>query len=175
MKKNVISLFVLALIVCTSCQETIDFEKEKEAIKAVIENESNSYLAKNFDQQMKSFLQDESFVGITAGKNGYHYIQGWDEIMSGYKDSYESSPDPSTDKLEFKNYKIKVYTESAWAIYDQIKYDNEGEFINKNLQVRFLEKKDGEWKIVYLSVVFTTSYEENIEEGELESETESTD
>ena len=51
--------------------EKIDIEKEKEAIKAIIENETNSNYAKNFDQQKKSFLQDESIFVISAGKGGY--------------------------------------------------------------------------------------------------------
>jgi len=62
-------------------------------------------------------------------------------------------------------------------VYDEIVSNSEGELIRKNISVRFLEKVDGEWKIVYLSYVNTTSYEEEAEEpeeeaGEIEEETE---
>ena len=163
MKKYLFTLIVFSLMAGASCQEKINIDKEKEAIKAVIENETNSNYAKNFDQQKKSFLQDESLIGISAGKGGYTYMKGWDKISSNYEENHKNSPSPSTDKLEFKNYNIKVYPESAWAVYEQIRYNSEGDFVNNNLQTRVLEKINGEWKIVYLSYIFTTSYEEESE------------
>jgi hypothetical protein len=175
MKMNVISLLVLSLIAISSCQEQIDIEKEKEAIKAVIENQSLADYARNYEENINSFIQDESLTVLTAGKSGYFYMRGWDEIELAVKERYEASPDPTGVKLEFDNYKIKVYHESAWAVYDQIKYTAEGEFISKNLEVRFLEKGDGEWKIVFLEVVFASSYDEEVEEGDIDSESEGTD
>ena len=74
-------------------------------------------------------------------------------------------------KFENTDYKIKVYPESAWAVYDQNWYNNEGELVRLNINVRFLEKVQGKWKIVYVSTINTTSYDEEIEEGEEESET----
>ena len=63
----------------------------------------------------------------------------------------------------------------GWIIYyhhNENWYDREGVLVEHNIDVRFLEKVDGEWKIVYLSTVNTTSYDEDVEEGEKESETE---
>ena len=85
MKIHVIALFVLIFFAGISCQEQIDIEKEKEAIKAVIENETNSPFARDFDQQMKSFLQDESLIGWSASKSGYSYEVGWENMSSIYK------------------------------------------------------------------------------------------
>ena len=60
MKKIILSILALLLIASSSlCQKKIDNEKEKEAIKAVIENEANSHYARDWDKQSKSFLQDE--------------------------------------------------------------------------------------------------------------------
>ena len=159
MKMNFIALFAFIFFTGTSCQEKIDIEKEKEAIIAAIENETNSHLARNIDQHSKSFLQDASLVMLFAGKEGYEYSDGWENISSEYKEYYEGSPSPSTDKYQFTNYKIKVYKESAWAVYDEIQHNSEGEFLGKNNSVRILEKVDGEWKIVYLSFVISTSYD----------------
>ena len=58
-----------------------------------------------------------------------------------------------------------------WGAKDIQKVVNGETNIFPHLQ-RFLEKVDGEWKIVYLSTVNTTSYNEEIGEGEEESETE---
>ena len=173
MKKIIFSILALSLIAGSgSCQEKIDIEKEKEAIKAVIENALNSAYAKDLAQKSKSFLQDESLIMCGGGKNGYTYAVGWEEVGSDFKEWMENNPSPSTDKLQFTNYKIKVYKESAWAVYNLIVHNSEGEFLFKNIAIRFLEKVDGEWKIVFVSWVNTTSYEEEVEEGEEESETE---
>jgi len=158
MKKNFIALFTFIFFAGISCQEKIDIEKEKEAVKAVIENETNSHYARDFDQQMKSLLQDESLAGMGANKSGYSYVEGWENISSRYKKNHENSPDPSKDKFEFKNYKIKVHKESALAVYDQLRYDSEGELLISTLQVRFLEKVKGEWKISFMSLINTSSY-----------------
>lgn len=170
MKKTVCKLLVLILFAGTSCEEKIDIEKEKEAIIAAIENETNSHLARDIDQHSKSFLQDESLVMQFAGKEDYEAYNGWENISSLYKEYYEDSPSPSTDKYQFTNYNIKVYKESAWAVYDETSHNSEGEFLGKNTSVRILEKVDGEWKIVYLSFVISTSYD-NVEKNKQTSAT----
>jgi len=173
MKKYLLSLIVLVFIAGTACQEKIDIEKEKEAIKAVIENETNSYWARDWDQQSNAFLQDESLIVLAASSKSYTSVVGWEEISQAYKQDHENYPDPSTDKRQFTNYKIKVYKGSAWAVYDEIVHNSEGEFVREYINVRFLEKMDGEWKIVYLSNVNTTTYEEEeVEVDDEESETE---
>ena len=164
MKKYLFVLIAFSLMMGVSCQEKIDIEKEREAIKAVIENESNATWARDFDQQSKSFLQDESLVRLSAGSGGYVYREGWKKISSGYLAYFKSNPIPSTNTWKFTNYKIEVYKESAWAVYDAIWHNAEGEFLSNHKSVRFLKKVDGEWKIVYLSWVDITAYED--EEGE---------
>ena len=163
MKKYLWSLFAVLLVAGTSCQEKIDIEKEREAIKAVIENESNATWARDFAQQSKSFLQDESLVRLSAGKGGYVYREGWEKISSGYLAYFKSNPNPSTNTWKFTNYKIEVYKESAWAVYDAIWHNAEGEFLSDHKCVRFLKKVDGEWKIVFLSWIDTTSYSSGVD------------
>ena len=175
MKKYLLTLFALILLAGTSCQEKIDIEKEKEAIIAVIEEETNAFLARDFDRFAATYVQDETNIRLSASKSGYLYRVGWEEIGSGFKQYFENNPEPGTSKYVKTNYKIKVYKESAWAINDESVYNSEGELLRKSKGVRFLEKVNGEWKIVYLSFVNTTSYEEEIEEGEGESETEETE
>ena len=120
-----------------SCQEKIDIEKEKEAIKAVIEEESNSFIAKDFDRFAATYVQDETNIRLSADKSGYGYYVGWEEIGSGFKEFFENNPEPGTGKFVKTNYKIKVYKESAWAVHDGTSYDGEGEVISKNIGVRF--------------------------------------
>ena len=172
MKKYGLTLFALILLAGTSCQEKVDIEKEKEAIKTVLEEETNAARDSDFDRLAATWVQDETSIWLGTGKSGYTYGVGWKKIGSDFKEYFENNPEPGTGKFENTNYRIKVYKESAWAIYDQVMYNSEGEVTWENIGVRFLEKVDGEWKIVYLSFVNTTSYEEEIEEGEEEAEAE---
>lgn len=154
-------IFVFAIFVWlfNSCSNNINIAQEEEAIKAVIENETNSYLQKDIEQRSKSFLHDESVIVLVSGKRSYGYAVGYNQIMESQKKSVKNNPIASTNKFKNLNYKIKVYEKSAWAIYDEMLYSSTGEFIEKVINARFLEKIDGEWKIVYLSHVDTTSYE----------------
>jgi len=179
MKKYLFVLFALILLAGNSCQEKIDIEKEKEAIIAVIEEETDGYLARDFDRLAATWVQDETVIRLGAGKSGYGYYAGWEEMSSLYEEGFDGASEPDGSKEVKTNYKIKVYPESAWAVFDNETYNGEGELTNKSIHVEFLEKVDGEWKIVYLSIVSTSSYEDEmendtveIEEGEVEAETE---
>ena len=176
MKKIIFSFLALLLIAGSySCQEKIDIEKEKEAIKAVIEEETNAYLDKDFDRLSNCFVQDETNIYLMVEKSSYTYHAGWENISSFYKELFEQDwSDYKNIKIEKTNYRIKVYNNSAWAAFDaNVEFDYKDEHIvSKAIGIRFLEKVNGEWRIVYYSSVYTSSYEEEVEEGEGEFETE---
>lgn len=169
MKEVKLILAGLIILIITSCNKEIDIKKEEEAIKAVIENETNSYYAKNYDQQIKSFLQDENLIVLVSSKKRYVYVVGWEELSQHIKENYEKDPLPR-ERCQFTNYNIKVYKESAWVVFDEIVLNNDNVFLKKITNVRFLKKVDGKWKIVYLSHVNITSYEEKVEEEESEQQ-----
>ena len=175
MKKIIYSILALLLITgCSSCEEKIDIEKEKRAIKAVIKEETVSFVARDYDRLVANYVQDESNIRLTASKSGYKYYVGWEELSSRFKKYFENNTEPGIWKQTRTNYKIKVYKESAWAVFENEGYHSAGRFTEltgKGIDVRFLEKVNGEWKIVYLSHVYTASYEDD-EEGEKESESE---
>ena len=153
-----ISFSILALLLIAgnaNCQETIDIEKEKAAIIAVIEEETDAFLDRDFNRLASKYVQDETNIRVLAG-NGYWMSVGWDEIGSYFKKSITNSPEPRKYKLVKSNYKIKVYDDSAWAVFDQVK-DKDGEVSERCLNVRILEKVNGEWKIVYLSAILGSS------------------
>ena len=181
MKKIIYSILALLLIVgCSSCQKTIDIEIEKEAIKAVIEEETNSYIDNDYDRFASTYVQDKTFIRLNASKDeynyivgwGYNYIVGWADMAPVFREGFQGNPDTLLNSFVNSYYKIKVYQESAWAVYDENWYDREGEFVEYNINVRFLEKVEGEWKIVYVSTINATSYDAKPEEGEEEPETE---
>ena len=147
MNKKLLSLLALIVIAGTGCEEKIDIEKEKQAIKDVIEKEEVAFLARDMDQQFKCFVHDESMT--VARWDGI--AEGWDFISNAYKEIFENHPEPSTLKAENINYTIKVYENTAWAVYDLDYINKDDSLIIGNRQIRFLEKKDNEWKIVLLA------------------------
>ncbi len=158
MKKIIFPILTLLLIAGgSSCQEKIDIEKEKEAIKAVVEKETNAFWARDLDQQLECFIQDETTTWVNAGRDGLGDGDGWENIRNSYireflgkDDFYENYPE-SNRKVKNKYYKIKVYKDCAWVVYDEYYVFENDSIIDGPKAIRFLEKVDDEWKLVLLS------------------------
>jgi len=133
-------------------------DKDKEAIKQVITESTNAYRAKDFNRIAATFVQDESTIKTGAAKGGFMYRTGWEQIGSNYKQNFTNNPDPISRKLEKTNFKIKVYKESAWAVHDETQPLDNGTN-SKQIITHFLEKHNGNWKIVYMSQIFVSSYD----------------
>ena len=172
MKKYPMTLFTIFLLVIFSCQEKIDIEAEKSAVIAVIEEETDAYVDADFPRFTDTYVQDETCVRLTAGKNSYALVEGWDTMGKNFEEIFKDrSPNYQNIKFEKSNYRIKVYTTGAWAIFDETaSYDLEGEHFEVTMiGTRVLEKVEGKWKIVFVGIVDTSSYEA-AEEAEVGSE-----
>jgi hypothetical protein len=156
MKRAFLVLVTFFLIVNYSCEEKIDIEKEKEAIKAVIEEESASYYASNFERWSATHLQDSTAIRISASKSGTGFSSGWETISSNMKQTILNKRELVKEVKNF--HRIKIYGESAWAVYDNVYLNNKGESTGKQLVTNFFEKHDGTWKIVLRDVITVTGY-----------------
>lgn len=174
MKKNFLILIVL-IIVGTSCEEKLDIDAEKKAIIAVLEDESNAVINMDYAHLSDTWLQDESAIFLISGKDDYNSRYGFEEIGSWLREGMEKSTEPWYTKMEKANLKIKVYNKCAWTVYDEINYRSEDEASTEYLATKILEKTNGEWKIVYTSVVRKSSYKEEVEEIVEEHENEDTE
>lgn len=134
-------------------------EKEKEAIIKVITESTNAYRARDFDRISATFVQDETTMKVGSAKGGFFVRPGWEKISTNYKNNFTNNPTPITRELKKSNFRIKVYKESAWAMHDETQPLADGN-TSKQLIVHFLEKQKGEWKIVYMSQVFVSSYDD---------------
>jgi len=153
-------LVILALIVA-SCDKAVNVNTEEQVIKNVIENQTKYYMAKDHEKHSELFVQDDSFIVLVASKDHFGYAEGWELADKYNKINFEKDPAPSELKFVNENYKIKIYKESAWAVYDEMVYKANDDFIKKVINVRLLEKINGNWKIVFLGDVNTTSYKDN--------------
>ncbi|MEN8116715.1 MAG: hypothetical protein ABFS16_07025 [Bacteroidota bacterium] len=143
-----------------SCNN-VDIDYEKKAIISVIESETQAYYDRNIEERSKTLLQDESLIVLVAKKDKYGYAVGYNQVYENSKIAFGRNPEQITDKFENKDYKIKVYENSARVVYDEYVYDSKGNFKKKVINVRFLEKVNGKWRITYLGDVTTSSYDNN--------------
>ena len=156
MKKNFIALFTIIFFVGFSCQKKIKIEKEKAAIIAVIEEETDAWYDRDYERLVACHVQGKRNIRLTASKESFFYTVGFQNAE--LKKFIANDPDLDLSKEVKSNFKINVYPKSAWAVYDNEYYNEGGELVNKGVHVQFLEKHKGKWKIVFLSMVATGSY-----------------
>ena len=158
MKKLFLLVFVTLVTASAFGQADALLEKEKEAIKAVIREETQSYCDRDFDRFAATYKHDESVVDLRAYKTGYSQILGWEDNGAGMKNFMENNPEPIKNMEVKKNFRIQVNGDCAWAIYDILLYNEDGKQESYDIGVNFLEKIDGDCKIVYLSRVGVSTY-----------------
>ena len=154
MKKNFIALCIIIFFVGFSCQKKI--EKEKAAIIAVIEEETNAWYDRDYERLVACHVQGKRNIRLTASKGSFFYRVGFQNAE--LKKFIANDPDLDLSTEVKSNFKINVYPLSAWAVYDNEYYNEGGELVNTGVHVQFLEKHEGKWKIVFLSMVSTGSY-----------------
>jgi hypothetical protein len=153
MKIFVGTILAILVIAGTSCQQAINVEKEKEAILAVLQEEGDAALAKDKDRMFALHVQDELETRLELGEYGFNTYKGWDEVgvllgdaLSGDGTLMEAN---AVNKKE--NMIIKVTGNTAWLTCDNIwEWTTDGVTGGySNIQVTFLEKMKGEWKISF--------------------------
>ncbi len=161
--KYAISLSLFLVLLLSGCNtQTVDYEKERAAIIDVIKKETQSYIDRDFDAMFSTHVHDSLNMRLTAGADNYVFAEGWEEVskhMSGEETEDDLGPDLHI-KVDKSNFRMKIYPQSAFVVCDQkwtSAYDDDTTEIN-SIQVRFLEKIEGEWKISFVSFVGTSGY-----------------
>jgi hypothetical protein len=162
MRYTILLIFVIAAVSFTGCEQAIDYEKERAAIIAVMEKETQTYIDRDFEGMFSTHVQDSLNMRLTAGADNFVFAQGWEDVsrhMTGDQTEDDLGPDIhiTVDKT---NYRMKIYPSSAFVVCDQkwtSQYEDDVTEIN-SIQVRFLEKFEGEWKISFVSFIGTSGY-----------------
>lgn len=152
MKKYAFTIFALVLIAGTSCEQKVDVEKEKEAIVALLTEETQAYHDKDYERFAACYVQDESNIRILGGENEeMAYTVGYEEVGAYFKEWFENNPEPTPNREVKRNLTIKVYQDCAWVVFEEEDFTEEGESNGRGIGTNFLEKVDGKWKIAYLA------------------------
>jgi len=165
MKYTILATIILVAFALTGCEQPMDYEKEKAAIIAVMEKETSTYIDRDFDGMFSTHVQDSLNMRLTAGPSNVVFAQGWEDV-SGHMTGDQTEDDLGPDlhiTVEKTNYRMKIYPQSAFVVCDQkwaTKYDDDVVEMN-SIQVRFLEKIEGEWKISFVSFIGLDGYMED--------------
>ncbi len=170
MKNLFLLVFAAAFTASAFGQADELMEKEKEAIKAVILEETQSYYDRDFDRYAATYKHDESIVDLRADKVSYNQSLGWEAQGTGMKAFMEDNPEPVKNMEVKQNFRIQVNGNCAWAIFDNLMYNEDEKLEAQDIGVNFLEKIDGSWKIVYLSRVGISTYSGDYEQIEVSDE-----
>lgn len=156
MKKSTSVIIAFVLLVSYSCRGKIDYVKEGDAIKAVLEEETAAYYASDFQRWSAVHVQDSTDTRISSSKSGIRLFTGWETIAATQKAGIETKRDPVKEVK--KIHRMKIYGESAWVVYDNIYLDSDGNPYFKQVVTNILEKQKGSWKIVLRNFIGATSY-----------------
>jgi hypothetical protein len=171
MRYSILIFSAIPALLLSGCKPAFDREKEKAAIIDVINRETDAYLARDFEAMYATHVHDSLNMRLTAGADSYVFLEGWDAVsryMSGDETEDDLGPDLHIS-VEKSNYRMKIYPGAAFVVCDQKWTSTYGDDVTEinSIQVRFLEKIEGEWKISFVSFIGTSGYEELEETEEL--------
>lgn len=147
MKIQVLSTIGIALLLAVSCQPNI--EKEKEAVMAVLMAESDALIAADFEAFKALHTQGELESRIEMGIYGYNVYKGWEKVSGLVKDFLNEEAMGKIVNTK-ENCIVYVNGKSAWITCDNVWVDRSTEeILYNNLQIAFLEKQGGNWKIAF--------------------------
>jgi hypothetical protein len=156
MKKHLLSLLTLILITATSCQKKIDIEKEKEAIKAVFEQEKDAFFKQDYASMSNYWVNEPSSIKMFISSKGQTKYEGGDNIIaSEKKETGDNSWDRKLVTATFTNYQIDVMNNSAWVLCEThwkgiIRTDTITDYAQTRISV--LKKVDGNWKFSLMAI-----------------------
>ncbi len=169
MRYTILCMLAIIIVAFTGCGQPLDYEKEKAAIIEVMDKETQTYIDRDFEGMYSTHVQDSTNIRLTAGADNYVFAEGWEEV-SKHMTGDETEDDLGIElriTVEKSNYRMKIYPNSAFVVCDQkwISSFDDDEIEINSIQVRLLEKIDGEWKISFVSFVGTSGYK-NLEDVE---------
>ena len=154
MKKFLLLPFAALLLVCFFAFEPAN---ENDAIKAVIEKETTSYLNGDLAAWATCFAQDDNTIYIGAMKSGPYFVEGWKNLQQDAETEKQKNPGPFKHKITRNNMRISQCEKIAFVTFDQIVSFDGVQGTTDSKEIRCMKKIKGKWKIVASSFAEKTS------------------
>ena len=157
MKSIFFIILTSLLTICFACgqSKTIDLEGEKQAIRAVLKQETEAYYRQDFNTWKATYV-DAPYFRSYGYWDGYpekvRYYNGFDTLRNFKKKQFDENRTfwiGSTEELSNENFRI--YGDVAWFTAEQVSFAKDTKkILGRSVETRILEKHDGKWKIAYL-------------------------
>ena len=127
---------------------------DEQAIKAVIERETQAYFSIDYDNWMDSWSHVPYAYWSYADNNGINDYVGWKAIEIGFTDYFVTTKPTTRTEIERTWEDLRVYKDGAYARFKQRVITN-GVKGPEQTEIRVLEKdkEDKEWKIILVGVL----------------------
>ncbi|WP_018628529.1 hypothetical protein [Niabella aurantiaca] len=154
----VLFCMVLTLFIrCSSnAKEQADNEQtlqaDKDSIMATIEKETKSFFARDYEGWKSTYAHEDYAFQAWSNRDGtFDASVGWEGIDNSVGKYIHDNPEPQTGSnpiVERKRITFKFYGKDAcYLTWDQYNSNKDGNFRHSK-EVRVMEKKSGQWKIV---------------------------
>jgi carbonic anhydrase len=157
--KNLLILVMLSVLV--SCNSSNTSQNDIEAIKAAIENETNSFYKVDRSTWDASWVQGPHAYWSYSDSTGTSFIEGWENISKNFEGYFKTQvanrnidvAKSATDLTIDRNWQeIKIYGNGAYVRYTQKVKDNQIDR-DETSQIRVMEKVDGVWRVAYVGII----------------------
>jgi hypothetical protein len=127
------------------------------AIMDVIAAESVAFWDKDFEAWSRCWVH-EPYVRVLGwwARGGVTVMKGWEAISERMKEvmTENPQPNPTAARVRRENINLRIDGNTAWVTFDQFGEDTgdvQMDMPGLSHETRFLEKQDGEWRIVYVN------------------------
>jgi hypothetical protein len=125
-------------------------QNDKEAIKAVIEQETAAFMNVDYKTWSGLWMKVPYAYWSYSDSTGTSFVEGWENLNKTYVDYFKNSK-PSKGEITNEWIEIRIYENGAYVHFIQ-KLKDEID-LDETSQVRILEKKDGKWKVVFVGAI----------------------
>jgi hypothetical protein len=145
--KKIIFLFFALLLIAGSAFSQKKNAKEEEAIKQVVQAALDAFIAKSYDAIAATWAHTPYIVRKD--------IAGWDSVSVFYQEGFKSWYDETENQIRvFKASNFDIYINGNFASVFHDEHSEriwDGEEIIRDARAhKYLEKIEGEWKVITL-------------------------
>lgn len=143
---------IVLMLFLSSCKPKMDLAKEQEAIKAVINAETQAWINRDSMKIKEYYVQDDFQTRLNIQDSVYNISTGWEARSNGL-DSLTTALDWSgieKFKVEKDFIVIKVKDNTAWAIFKETQnmiYNGSQAKSQSIISVMLEKNKRQDWKI----------------------------
>jgi hypothetical protein len=128
-------------------------QSDEAAIKRVIEKESTAYFNVDYKTWAETWVQAPHAYWAYTDISGTRFLEGWDAMKTSLA-GYFKSAQPSSGEITNQWLEVRVYESGAYVRFTQMVTD--GTDRTETTQIRVLEKKDGQWRVVCMQATDRT-------------------